>query len=111
MYTKKIKILQKATQELNDKHDQDIVALNNKFDMFQTTAVKGVIDALTGENSTLVTKSDLNKKIEDLHTTMDSIKQLIIDSKQLPTISKRKSKRKTTTQNLKEQIDSDMSEL
>ena len=54
--------IKKAMKELNDKHDQDIAALNNKFDMFQTTAVKGVIDELTGENSTLATKSDLNKK-------------------------------------------------
>ena len=54
--------IQKAMQELNDEHEQDITALNNKFDKFQTTVVKGVTDALTGENSTLATKSDLNKK-------------------------------------------------
>ena len=40
--------IKKAMKELNDKHDRDIAALNNKFDMFQTTGVKGVIDALTG---------------------------------------------------------------
>ena len=40
-----------------------MAALNNKFDMFQTTAVKGVIDALTGENLTLATKYELNKKL------------------------------------------------
>ena len=84
--------IKKAMKDLNDKHEQDIAALNNKFDMFQTTAVKGVIDALTGENSILATKEDLNKKIEDLHTTMDSIKQLIIDSKQLPMPSKKSPK-------------------
>lgn len=70
-----------------------------------------MIDALTGENSNLATKSDHNKKIDNLHSTMDSIKQLIINKKQLPTISKCKSKRKKAAQNLKELIDSDISDL
>ena len=102
--------IQKAMQELNEKHEQDMATLNNKFDMFQTTAVKGVIDALTGENSTLATKSDLNKKIDALHSTIDSIKQLIINTNNPPTVGNRKSKRKTATQNLKD-TDSDMSDL
>lgn len=31
--------IQRAIQELNEQHKQDMAALNNKFDMFQITAV------------------------------------------------------------------------
>ena len=89
-----------------------MATLNNKFDMFQTTAVQGVIDALTGENTPLATKTDLNKKIDNLHNTMDSIKQFIIDTaKKSPSLGHRLSKRKTAVSNLKEAHDSDMSDI
>ena len=101
----------KVMKEINDKHNDDIDNLNKKFDMFQATAIKGVIDALTGESSTLATKTDLNQKIENLHTTMDSIKQLIIDTSKLNSkTGRRMSKRKSAASNLKENQDSDMSD-
>lgn len=64
--------------------------------MFQSNAIKGVIDALTRDNSTLATKTDLNPKIDNLHQTMDSIKQLIIDrSTKKSTTAQRQSRWKT----------------
>ena len=68
-------VIVSAMKELNKKHDQDISTLNKKFDMFQRTADKGVIEALTEEYSTLVTKTYIYAKIDNLHQTMDSIKQ------------------------------------
>ena len=101
-----------AMTKLNAKHEHDMATLNNKFNMFQTTAVQGVIDALTGENTPLATKTDLNNKIDNLHNTMDSIKQLIIDTaKKSPSLGRRLSKRKTVVSNLKDAIDSDMSDI
>ena len=79
--------------------------------MFQATAIKGVIDALTGEHSTLATRTGLNQKIENLHQTMDSIKQLIIDnSTKNSKMGRRLSKKKTAIHNLKETQDSEMSD-
>lgn len=71
--------------------------------MFQAIAVQGVIDALTGKNTPLVTKKDLNKKINNLHTTIDSIKQLIIDNAKVPSYPGRHTpKIKTAVSNLKD---------
>lgn len=72
-----ISAVMKVTKE---KHMKDIKIMNKKFDMFQVTAVKGVIEALTGDQSMLATKINLNAKIENSITTMDTIKQLIIDT-------------------------------
>ena len=71
-----------AITKLTEKHNEDMNLLNKKFEMFQATAVQGVIEALTGKNTPLATKADLNRNIEHLHTTIDSIKQLIIANKQ-----------------------------
>lgn len=86
--------------------------LNKKIEMFQTTVVKGLIEDLTGNHSMLATKIDIDANIENLNTTMDTIKQLIIDTAKMNrTNIRRTSKQKTATQNLENNQESDISDI